>query len=142
MGEYDASTRLSRLARMCGFEVRILPKSRNQNDEFPVKDSVWSLVDNTTKERTAHAFLQVTEEDIQKFNNRIRQISTSGVVTTLAGSGQYGSLNGIGGNARFANPSSVAVDNAGNIYVLDTSFDASKTAQVMFGRPKIETPRC
>ncbi|CAH0044037.1 unnamed protein product [Clonostachys solani] len=71
------------LFSMCGFEVRILPKIRNQNDEFSVKDSVWSLVDNTTKERTAHAFLQVTEEDIQKFNNRIRQILMSSGSTTF-----------------------------------------------------------
>ncbi|EEA21773.1 pre-mRNA-splicing factor 8 [Talaromyces marneffei ATCC 18224] len=71
------------LFSMCGFEVRILPKIRNQNEEFPVKDSVWSLVDNTTKERTAYAFLQVTEEDIQKFNNRIRQILMSSGSTTF-----------------------------------------------------------
>lgn len=71
------------LFSMSGFEVRILPKMRNQNDEFQVKDSVWSLVDNTTKERTAHAFLQVTEEDIQKFNNRIRQILMSSGSTTF-----------------------------------------------------------
>lgn len=71
------------LFSMCGFEVRILPKIRNQNEEFPVKDSVWSLVDNTTKERTAHAFLQVTEEDIHKFNNRIRQILMSSGSTTF-----------------------------------------------------------
>ena len=71
------------LFSMSGFEVRILPKCRNKNDEFPVKDSVWSLVDNTSKERTAHAFLQVTEEDIQKFNNRIRQILMSSGSTTF-----------------------------------------------------------
>ena len=71
------------LFSMCGFEVRILPKIRNLNDEFPVKDSVWSLVNNVTKERTAHAFLQVTEEDIQKFNNRIRQILMSSGSTTF-----------------------------------------------------------
>ncbi|KAG6223627.1 Pre-mRNA-splicing factor spp42 [Claviceps purpurea] len=71
------------LFSMSGFEVRILPKIRNQNEEFPVKDSVWSLVDNTTKERTAHAFLQVTQEDIQKFNNRIRQILMSSGSTTF-----------------------------------------------------------
>lgn len=71
------------LFSMCGFEVRILPKIRNQNEEFPVKDSVWSLVDNTTKERTAHAFLQVAEEDVQKFNNRIRQILMSSGSTTF-----------------------------------------------------------
>ena len=71
------------LFSMSGFEVRILPKIRNVNDEFPIKDSVWSLVDNTTKERTSHAFLQVTEEDIQKFNNRIRQILMSSGSTTF-----------------------------------------------------------
>ncbi|KAL8918667.1 MAG: hypothetical protein Q9208_007228 [Pyrenodesmia sp. 3 TL-2023] len=71
------------LFSMSGFEVRILPKIRNLNDEFPIKDSVWSLVDNTSKERTAHAFLQVTEEDIQKFNNRIRQILMSSGSTTF-----------------------------------------------------------
>ncbi|KAF2716463.1 putative pre-mRNA splicing factor [Polychaeton citri CBS 116435] len=71
------------LFSMNGFEVRILPKSRNQNDEFPTKDSVWALTDSSTKERTAHAFLQVTEEDIQKFNNRIRQILMSSGSTTF-----------------------------------------------------------
>ncbi|KAL4780757.1 putative pre-mRNA splicing factor [Aspergillus varians] len=71
------------LFSMSGFEVRLLPKSRNLNEEFSVKDSVWSLVDNSTKERTAHAFLQVTEEDIQKFNNRIRQILMSSGSTTF-----------------------------------------------------------
>ena len=71
------------LFSMCGFEVRILPKIRNLNEEFQTKDSVWSLVDNTSKERTAHAFLQVTEEDIQKFNNRIRQILMSSGSTTF-----------------------------------------------------------
>ncbi|KAK3215673.1 hypothetical protein GRF29_8g705727 [Pseudopithomyces chartarum] len=71
------------LFSMSGFEVRILPKIRNLSEEFPTKDSVWSLVDNATKERTAHAFLQVTEEDIQKFNNRIRQILMSSGSTTF-----------------------------------------------------------
>ncbi|GIZ44142.1 hypothetical protein CKM354_000735000 [Cercospora kikuchii] len=71
------------LFAMNGFEVRILPKIRNQNDEFPTKDSVWALVDNATKERTAHAFLQVTAEDIAKFNNRIRQILMSSGSTTF-----------------------------------------------------------
>jgi pre-mRNA-processing factor 8 len=71
------------LFSMCGFEVRILPKIRNLTEEFPVKDSVWSLVDSTTKERTAHAFLQVTEAHIQQFNNRIRQILMSSGSTTF-----------------------------------------------------------
>ena len=71
------------LFAMCGFEVRILPKLRNLSEEFPTKDSVWSLVNNQSKERTAHAFLQVTEEHVQAFNNRIRQILMSSGSTTF-----------------------------------------------------------
>ncbi|ETN37574.1 pre-mRNA-splicing factor spp42 [Cyphellophora europaea CBS 101466] len=71
------------LFSMCGFEVRILPKCRTQDDEFSTKDSVWALANNETKERTAYAFLQVTEDDIAKFNNRIRQILMSSGSTTF-----------------------------------------------------------
>lgn len=52
-------------------------------------------------------------------NHRIRKISPSGVVTTLAGSGIQGDQNGSGGSARFRYPHGVAVDNSGNVYVAD-----------------------
>ncbi|KAK9390855.1 NUC071 domain-containing protein [Lipomyces mesembrius] len=71
------------LFSMCGFEVRILPKIRSEATEMAVKDSVWNLVNESTKERTAYAFLRVTEDDIQKFNNRIRQILMSSGSTTF-----------------------------------------------------------
>jgi len=54
-----------------------------------------------------------------RFNNRIRKISPTGVVTTLAGSGSFGFANGMGTAASFANPSGVAVDGAANVYVAD-----------------------
>ena len=55
-------------------------------------------------------------------NNTIRQIvPATGAVTTLAGlAGVSGSADGTGSNARFQNPSGVAVDSAGNVYVADT----------------------
>jgi len=54
-------------------------------------------------------------------NQTIRKVTSAGVVSTLAGSvGQMGSADG-GITARFRNPFSVAVDNAGNVYVADTS---------------------
>jgi serine/threonine-protein kinase len=52
-------------------------------------------------------------------NNRIRTITTSGMVSTLAGSGTGGSLNGTGIGAQFLNPSGVAVDSSGIVYVAD-----------------------
>jgi sugar lactone lactonase YvrE len=53
-------------------------------------------------------------------NNKIRKITPSGIVTTLAGSGSEGSDNGTGANASFNNPTGVAVDGSGNVYVSDS----------------------
>jgi len=53
-------------------------------------------------------------------DHTIRKITSGGVVTTLAGSsGQAGSLDGTGGNARFIYPYAIAVDGSGNLYVTD-----------------------
>jgi pre-mRNA-processing factor 8 len=48
---------------MCGFEVRILPRCRTENGEqFSIKDGVWQLVNSSTQERTAQAYLRVSEQ--------------------------------------------------------------------------------
>ena len=52
-------------------------------------------------------------------DQRIRKISSAGVVTTLAGSGMYGFADGTGAAAQFKNPEGVAVDSSGTVYVAD-----------------------
>ena len=54
-------------------------------------------------------------------NNRIRKINTSGIITTIAGNGTFG-YSGDGGAATAAelnNPTGVAVDASGNVYIAD-----------------------
>lgn len=53
-------------------------------------------------------------------NHAIRKITPGGVVTTLAGNGNEGFVNGTGAAASFSHPSGVAVDSAGNVYVADS----------------------
>ncbi len=52
-------------------------------------------------------------------NNKIRKISTNGVVSTIAGSGNFGVTNGPPNFSTFGNPTGIESDSAGNIYVAD-----------------------
>ncbi|KAG0275828.1 Pre-mRNA-processing-splicing factor 8 [Linnemannia exigua] len=72
------------LFAMCGFEVRILPKIRNQDEQFSMRDGVWNLINEQSKERTAQAFLRVDEESVQRFHNRVRQILMASGSTTFS----------------------------------------------------------
>ena len=54
-----------------------------------------------------------------RFSNAIRELSTDGVVTTIAGGIGYGDDDGPGSVAQFSGPDDLAVDADGNIYVAD-----------------------
>ena len=74
---------------MAHFEIRILPRIREGgvgqwSTEYSSRgDGVWTLQNEETKERTASAFLRVTEKGIMAFDNRIRQILMSSGSTTF-----------------------------------------------------------
>ena len=53
------------------------------------------------------------------YNCVIRKITPAGIVSTFAGSGGWGTDDGPGTTATFAQPNDVAVDNAGNVFVAD-----------------------
>lgn len=50
---------------------------------------------------------------------RIRKITPSGTVTTVAGNGTFGLVNGSGQNAEFGGANGMAVDAKGNVYIAD-----------------------
>ena len=56
-------------------------------------------------------------------NNRVRKVAPNGVITTVAGNGLAG-YSGDGGqavNAQVGNPTALAVDSVGNVYIADGS---------------------
>ena len=58
---------------------------------------------------------------VSDFNNhRIRKISPGGMVSTIAGSGIPGYLDGAHDSARFHFPRGIAVDDSGNVFVSDS----------------------
>ena len=57
------------------------------------------------------------------YNNAVRQVSTTGAITTVAGTGAFGYF-GDGGaatSAQLGQPSGLAVDRVGNLYIADTA---------------------
>ncbi|MCC6442286.1 MAG: hypothetical protein IT210_02395 [Armatimonadetes bacterium] len=52
-------------------------------------------------------------------NRRIRRVSATGAVSTVAGTGTSGAADGAGNAAQFAGPAALVVDASGNLYVAD-----------------------
>ena len=73
-------------------------------------------------------------------NNTIRKITPAGAVTTLAGlAGSSGANDGFGSVARFYNPSGLAVDSAGDVFIADTENDTIREGLLPIIPPPITT---
>jgi sugar lactone lactonase YvrE len=57
-------------------------------------------------------------------NNKIRKVTVTGVVSTIAGSGSYGTRDGVATQARFAFPTGLGFDRNGIAYVADRESQA------------------
>ena len=68
------------------------------------------------------------------YNHAIRKITTDCVVTTIAGNGGAGLVNGLGTNASFKAPAGVAVDTVGNLYVADSGNNAIRKLTPLYGK--------
>jgi hypothetical protein len=51
-------------------------------------------------------------------NNRVRQVSTNGLITTIAGDGNFGSTGG--SSPQLGGPSGLAIDGAGNLLIAES----------------------
>jgi uncharacterized protein (TIGR03437 family) len=94
-------------------------------DGGPATSAQLSYVFNLAADGAGNVYLVDTScgEDFC-FASRIRKVSASGIITTVAGTGTPG-YSGDGGPAAGAqiNPSAVAVDGPGNLYIADSDCD-------------------
>jgi len=73
------------------------------------------------------------------FNSRIRMVSPSGIITTIAGNGGsgYSGDGGLATNARFGQLSGLAIDSRGNLYAADEYYNAIRRLQPLGSAPVI-----
>jgi hypothetical protein len=90
--------------------------------------------------------IYLTEKTIMALSTKIRKITTSGVLSTIAGTGILGSTGADGSAATAANITLVGdidVDGSGNVYFIDGSVEEQKNARIRRIKPDgtIETFR-
>ena len=67
-------------------------------------------------------------------NERVRKIDSSGMITTFAGSGDFGTIgDGLAATSAVLLPQGVAADNSGNIYISDFNRDVVRKVNIASG---------
>jgi hypothetical protein len=57
------------------------------------------------------------------YNQRIREVGSEGIITTVAGGGNCSGCGGVATNAALNQPSGVAVDATGNLFIADSGYE-------------------
>ncbi len=89
--------------------------SANPGDGGPATSALLSNIEGLALDGAGNIYFAEWQ------GNRIRKVSPSGIITTIAGNGNYG-YSGDGGlatNAQLGTPFAVTVDTAGGIYIAD-----------------------
>ena len=125
VGEYDSD----------GYHIRTVAGSTAVADGIPATSASLNDPFDVAVDSLGNVYVA------DRQNNRVRKIDTSGIISTLAGTGDwgYGGDGGPAAEAALNDPSSVAVDAAGNVYVADTlnhrirKIDAAGTISTVAG---------
>jgi sugar lactone lactonase YvrE len=94
-------------------KTRVAGSGLRGSIDGPAATATFNFPMGLTMDAAGNIFL--TEND----GNRIRKISAGGNVTTVAGSGAYSSIDGIGTGASIYSPNGVVMDAAGNLFVTE-----------------------
>lgn len=86
----------------------------------PISEAVFSTPTGVAVAASGTLYVADSAE-VDPHPMRVRVVTPEGAVTTLAGSWEDGYKDGFGADAQFKVPASVAVDDAGNVYVADTN---------------------
>ena len=120
---YIADTNNHRIRKVTGATITTLAGTGDQGFSGDGASATAALLDSPTSvavDATGTVYFA------DRLNQRVRAIATSGVITTVAGSGTgsfSGSFGGDGANATAASlskPTGVSVDASGTIYIADT----------------------
>ena len=101
-----------------GYRIDTFAGSRDVRDNGPATSAWLRSPSGVAADGAGNLFIADTE------NNRIRKVDSAGVITTVAGTGEFfGGFGGDGGpviQAALDRPSGVAVDGAGNLFIAGT----------------------
>ena len=114
----DVGDNFVRKVSSAGVVTTIAGNATYGSADGPVASATFRIVTDTAADPGGNIY--VTDW----MNCTIREISSSGIVSTVAGTAlMCGSADGTGAAARFNYPQGVAVDGLGNVYVADTGND-------------------